>query len=207
MNCITMEQLIALAQDRLPATEAEPIRAHLGAGCEVCTKRIADLHAMLEATAGRHLSTPPEWLLQQVRNLFVWNKTTPRQNRLPRVPAILLVDSFAQGPLPGFRSTESMCRQMLYRAGQYNINLSLNYLERTRAIDMMGQPLPLSPDLGLLAGAEVELVKEARLAQATRSNEFGAFILAGIPEGVYDLRIKKDEEWDIVGLEAVVHPH
>lgn len=207
MNCITIEQLIALAKDRLPAVEAESIRAHLDTGCEVCRQRLDELQAILAATTGRQLLTPPEWLIQQARNLFTWNKTKPRENGLERVPAILLVDSFAQGPLIGFRSVGLMSRQMLYRAGHYDINLSLNYVERTHTIDIMGQPMPLRADLGRLAGADVELVKQASLAGATKSNEFGAFILSGVPEGIYDLRIRKDEELDIVGLEAIVRPH
>jgi len=94
---------------------------------------------------------------------------------------------------------------MLYRAGDYTINLSINFIEPTQAIDIIGQSMPSGGDLRVVAGAAVELLKESRVARATRSNEFGAFLLDTISEGVYDLIITlKETEIEIPGLNAIV---
>jgi hypothetical protein len=61
--------------------------------------------------------------------------------------------------------------------------------------------------LATVAGADVELLKESVIAHATKANEFGAFILDGLQQGTYDLRIVlEDEEIDIVGLDVYTHP-
>jgi len=237
MKCATIEQLFGLTQNQLPPAEGEAVRAHLDAGCASCRQELSQLQATLATTKGRHLLKVPDWLIHQAMNLFAWQKTKPLEIRLERIPALLLVDSFAEGPLLGFRSVGSLSRQMVYRAGAYNVNLSINSAEQTHAVDIMGQPMPLSADVGMLAGAEVELVqhrmgewekgsvgeRESKSAPSplhpftpsptlslctTKSNEFGAFILTRIPEGVYDLRIKLTEaELDVIGLHAVMRPH
>ena len=97
-----------------------------------------------------------------------------------------------------------MPRQILYRAGDYDINLALNYVDQTKSIGMMGQSVPLNADLDMVAEAEVELLMDSTVRCATRTNEFGAFMLDGIPEGIYDLRIKmKGEEIGIARFHAI----
>ncbi len=155
--------------------------------------------------ASREILDPPEWLLRQAVSLFAWHKTKPRGNAVKQIPAFLLVDSYAEGQLAGFRSVGPMPRQMLYRAGDYHLNLSINHMEQAEEIDIMGQPLPLNADLGAVVEADVELLKESTAARATKANEFGAFILDGVQEGTYDLKIRlKDEEIHIMKLEAIV---
>jgi hypothetical protein len=120
----------------------------------------------------------------------------------------LLVDSFTEGQLSGFRSTNSLARQMLYQAGDYNINLSISCVEKARSLDVMGQPVPLRADLATLARADVEMLKESIVTYVTKSNEFGAFILDGVSEGIYDLKIRSDkEELAIAELNAIVGSH
>lgn len=206
MNYLSIDKLLAFAQNELGG-EAEEIRVHLETGCQPCRQRLSQLRKVLSVIETQSLADPPAWLIHQAMNLFTWHTTNSDADRLERIPAFLLVDSFAEGPLLGFRSVGPMPRQMLYRAGNYNINLSMNYAEPTQTIDLMGQSTPLSTDLATVAAADVELLKDSRVACATKANEFGAFMLGGIQEGIYDLRIKlTDEEIDIAGLSAVVRP-
>lgn len=207
MNCIPIEQLVAWTQNRLPAREAESIRAHLGTGCGACRKQVVQLQKVLAAIANHGLVEPSDWLIQQAKNLFAWHKTNPGENRLEQIPAILLVDSFAAGLLPGFRGAGPMTRQMLYRAGEYDIDVSIDYVEPAQAIDIMGQAMPLRADFGSVVGADVKLLNASCAAFGTKTNEFGEFILDGVPEGIYDLKIQlKDQELGIVGLRAVSQP-
>lgn len=208
MNCASIDQLFALTQNQLPVEQAQRIHVHLDTGCVECRDRLNQLHQMQTITNSPHFIKPPDRLPPQATRLFAGHQPNPRQTPLKRLPAVLLVDSFAEGQPLGFRSIGSMSRQMLFRAGHYDINLSLDYVEQHRAIDIMGQPVPLGASLDTVAGAEVELLRESTIAGTTQSNEFGAFILSTIPEGIYDLRIKlTDTELDVLGLKAVVHPH
>jgi len=203
MSCLSIEQLYALAQNQLPAGEAERIRLHLHIGCKVCRKQLDQLEKILAATTSHELLKPPDWLMHRAMSLFTWNKTSAREDRLKRIPAILLVDTFAEGRLLGFRGARPMTRQMFYRAGEYDIDLSIDYIEPTRAVDIMGQAMSLSADWNAVTGANVKLLKESILTFDTKTNQYGEFILDGIHEGRYDLKLElKDKAIDIVGLDA-----
>jgi hypothetical protein len=120
----------------------------------------------------------------------------------------LLFDSGAESRLLGFRGAGPASRHLLYRAGPYDIDLSIDYVEPARLVDIIGQSMPPGLDLEAVANRDVELLRESALAFATKTNEFGEFILDGIREGVYDLKLKfKTEEVNIVDLKALSQEH
>jgi hypothetical protein len=133
------------------------------------------------------------------------NQVTP----LVRIPAILLFDSFGGtialgGPLlSGVRGAGPMYRKLLYRAGDYYIDLSLDYVEQERVIDIMGQAVPSRKDAPSTADAHITLRQGSTILFHTQTNEFGEFIIDGVPRGAYDLSITlMTEEIDISGLNA-----
>ena len=207
MRCPSVTQLLSFAQKELLSREAEGIGAHLDAGCERCHRRLSQLQKVLSVTAIRSLKEPPEWLVHQALAHFGQIKSQPRESLRSGTLALLVVDSFAEERLLGFRGTGLMSRQMLYRAGEYDIDLSIDYDESSQSVAIIGQSMPLRKDLATVAGAHVELLRGSHVACATKMNEFGEFILDGIPEEIYDLRIAlKDEEIKIAGLQAIVRP-
>jgi len=207
-NCASVEQLLALAYNRLPGDEAERIRIHLNAGCDACRQQFDQLQKIFVPTPSYDLPEPPDWLRRQAMYLFAWHTTRSRPSRRKQIPGILLVDSFAEERLLGLRGTGPTSRQMLYRAGEYDIDLCIDYVESVEAFDIMGQSMPLSRDLSAVTGAEVKLLQGSLVAFGTKTNEFGEFILDGIRQGLYDLKLElPDEEIDIVGLSAVFRPH
>jgi hypothetical protein len=204
MKCATSEQLFALTQNYLSAEQVKQIRGHLHEGCESCRQYLDKIQTTLAAAASREPVGLPDWLLDQAMNLLASHVRPTGESRLERIPAILLVDSYSEGPLVGFRSAGAMPRQMLYRAGDYNVNLAITCTGRAQGIDIMGQPIPLRSDVDMLAEAEVELLKSLIVVSATRSNEFGAFILSSVKPGVYDLSVQSQHhELFIMGLHAL----
>ncbi len=131
-----------------------------------------------------------------------------RENHGQRLNATLVADSLAEGPVLGVRSTQIVSRQMIYQAGDYNICLSLDYMNPSQTIAIMGQTVLLDADVGKSVEADIELLKEATVVCDTKSDEFGVFELVGIPEGIFDLRIRsKAEVLDITGLNVAVCHH
>jgi hypothetical protein len=62
----------------------------------------------------------------------------------------------------------------------------------------------LGGDLSAVAEADVQLLSQSLVAVDTRTNEFGEFIIEGVSQGLYDLRIKlNDQQIDIAGLNTV----
>jgi hypothetical protein len=207
MNCPPIDQLLAFAQNELPTDEAQDIRAHLEAGCELCREQLGQLQKVISVIKTRILIDPPDWLIYQAMTLFKWWQSKSRGSPVKKIPALLVVDSFAEERLLGFRSTGPMSRQMLYRAGDYDIDLSIDYIESSQSVTIIGQSMPLSKDLTTVAEVDVELLRGSQVTCATRTNEAGEFTLDGVQEGSYDLRIRlKDEEINITNLQAIAGP-
>jgi hypothetical protein len=203
MNCVLIEQLFALAQNRLTTEEAEQIHLHLKDCGHACSDQFDKLQQLLNSTACCGLMQPPEWLMHRAMHLFAWHKMKPREESLERIPAILLVDSFAGGRLLGFRGTGVMPRQMLFRAEDYDIDLCIDYTEQNRVVDIMGQAMPLNTTSRAVADTNVKLLKDSIITGETRTNQYGEFIFNGIEEGFYDLKIELEKSViDITGMDA-----
>lgn len=207
MNCPPIEQLLAVAQNALSVGETESIQAHLDAGCWPCRRQLSQLRQLCSITDEWMLREPPAWLQRQAMILF--DQQAPSRPRpLRRILGLLVVNHVGDEILLGFRHTRRTTRQMLYRAGEYDIDLCLNYGEPSRAVEITGQANPRSGQLETVAGAPVHLVRHAEVVAATQANEFGAFFIDDTPEGIYDLSIQlKDEEIYIAGLEVVAPSH
>jgi hypothetical protein len=208
MSHPTIQQLFALAQNQLSAGEAEDVERHLRSECQACARQLHDLQEMLHATHTRGAFRPPDWLVDQARNLFQWHTSRPADGHPRRLPAFLVIDSLAEGALLGFRHVNSMNKQMLYRAGGYDIDLFITYGEPDCLIDLVGQVMPLNTDLSPVVGAEVKLLEGTTITSRTQTNEFGEFIFNGLSEGFYDLRLElKDEIIDIIQLSTAIQVH
>jgi hypothetical protein len=152
------------------------------------------------------LKEPPHWLLRQGRALFERTKSLSRQGALKNILALLVVDNFADGPLLGSRHVGPASRQMLYRTDEYDIDLSIDSIEPSQSVEIIGQSIPLSDDFESVADAEVELWQGRRAVVATKMNELGEFTFDQVPAGIYDLKIRmRGEEIHIAGLEAMIY--
>lgn len=160
------------------------------------------------AETSAEVPKPPLWLIHQAMNLFTWYMARPHKTYERRLPAFLLIDTLAARTRPGFRHAKPMNKQILYRAGEYDIDLLIECLEQAQTVDIVGQVMPLSADLNAVAGATIKLLRQAVVEMDTKTNGCGEFILRGVQEGIYQLELDIGEEAiDIVELNAVVRPH
>jgi hypothetical protein len=201
MTCPPIEQLFAFAHHQLPTDTEAGIRAHLDTGCDACRREIDELRQILSATANHGLSQPFDWLIYQAMNLFRWRQST-RHERVSRSrPALLLVNTSAEGWPANCRSGGSLTQHRLYRAGNYDIDLLIDFTKSARAANIIGQSILVGRGLDSVAYGDVQLLKDCHVAFVTKTNEVGRFMLDGIGEGTYDLKLRfNGEEIDIVGL-------
>ncbi len=208
MNCVSIEQMFALTQNALPADEAEHIYNHLDGRCSDCKSQWDNLHELLADLAGHNLTEAPDWLIRQAEKRLAESATTSCKSDLKPVPAILLADSFDGGLLCEIRGAGPVSRQILYRAGNYDIDLSIDYIEQPPTIELLGQIMPIGADIDAATKPQVQLLSGPTIVSSTQMNEFGEFMFLGITEGCYDLRIALgDEELGIIGIDAVSQPH
>lgn len=204
MACIPIERLLAQAQGTLPAQEAEQINHHLRRGCPSCQQQFQLIQKTLSVSENQNLISPPDWLLNQAMSLFRWRPALDKASHREIIPATLLSDSTTNMRLLGFRGAGVAGRHLLYRAGNYDVDLFMEFVEPASAFDIVGQTMPTELELDAVAHGDVELFKASDLALATKTNEFGEFLLERVEEGIYSLKLKfKTSEIDIVELRAL----
>lgn len=194
MKCPNFERLIDYLDSRLTGAEAARVATHLAAGCATCDET-RDWYAQVRAAAASDDSVaPPVWAFKRALKIFDTQLRHPKlAERIGQAIASLVFDSFARPALTGVRSTETVNRQLLYRAGDCSIDLQIAPSEHRRA-DLIGQVLRESdPAFESVSGLKVGIAREGKIAFSAVTDAMGEFKVSGMAQGVYDLRIELPE--------------
>src|SRR5262249_40513743 len=193
MKCPGFEKLIDLVDGRLVQSEAERVSEHLATGCSQCHAE-KDWYENVKRTAFEDdTQAPPPWVLKRAIRIFENAKSRTLARRIRQAVATLVFDSLAR-PIPaGVRSTETSTRQLLYRAGDFSVDLQVAPSERSR-VDLIGQVLREGEvAFDSVANLSVELHDSGKSTRRAMTNEMGEFILDGISAGTFDLMIQLPE--------------
>ena len=141
MRCPKFEQIVDYLDNRLTEAESAHVRAHLATDCQTCTETRAWYEGVRAIAASDESIEPPTWVLKRAVRIFEAQHNRPRLvERIGQAVASLVFDSFARPAVSGVRSTETTNRQLLYRAGDYSIDLQIAPSGQSRA-DLIGQVL------------------------------------------------------------------
>lgn len=194
MKCPSFERLIEYLDDHLTIAEAERVRAHLASGCQSCAASRQWYENARAIAANDDSIEPPPWVLKRAVRIF--DAQRERAGRIERIGsrvASLIFDSLARPAAAGVRSTASANRQLLYRAGDYSIDLQVAASGQSRA-DLTGQVLRVGEAaFESVAGLPLELAHEGETICSTVTDEIGQFIISGVDFGQYDLRVETPE--------------
>jgi hypothetical protein len=190
MKCPSFEQLIDSIDNRLAKPEAARVAAHLAGGCAACVEARDWYEQVRSVTANDDSVTPPAWVFKRAVRIF--DKASHPSKLAAFVGdliASLVFDSFARPALVGVRSTETVNRQLLYRAGDHSIDLQIIPTEHTNA-DLIGQVLKESdPTFESVSGLKLGVTRGGKLLFSAMTDARGEFKITGIEHGVYDLRV------------------
>jgi hypothetical protein len=191
MKCPNFEQLIDYLDHRLTEAESEPIAAHLATSCQPCAESCAWYEQVRVIAASDESIEPPAWVSKRAVRIFQTQRSRPRLvERIGQAVASLVFDSFARPSLVGVRSTETTNRQLLYRAGDYSIDLQVAPSEQSRA-ELLGQVLRESEaTFESVAGVRLEITRGGEWVCSTVTDEMGEFKISNIDYGTYDLRVE-----------------
>src|SRR6185503_4309999 len=140
MRCPSLEKLIDYLDNRLAQPDRAGVGGHLATGCAACGET-RDWYASVRLAASTDDSVaPPPWVLKRAVRIFDEAQRPRLAERIGQAIASLVFDSFARPALAGVRSTETTNRQLLYRAGDYSIDLQIAPSDDARA-DLIGQVL------------------------------------------------------------------
>src|SRR6185369_11693032 len=154
--------------------------AHL-AGCSSCAEQWHRLENLLTIMKDDDSVDAPRDVLAYAINLFARREQQP--SLVQRIVAALSFDSFDRAPAFGVRSSATTSRQMIYTAGENDIDLRINEDEQHRWI-VAGQILGEH-----CAGGEI-ILHGHEVSESAYLNEQCEFALQPVPAGNYELVLR-----------------
>lgn len=185
---LSFEKLAAVAEDGLAADERDAALKHISR-CGQCETKLAALTNAIALMREDVSEDAPRALIASAVSLF-----RPREKKVRSMLAALKFDSFQMSPAYGVRSAQAGARQMLYSAGDYDIDLRLVPHDETWIIS--GQVFGHD-----CVGGRIELEGATGQAQSALNNQC-EFTLPPVASGSYNLRLRlSDAEVEIPPLE------
>ena len=193
MNCPSFERLVDHLDERLEEAESSEVAAHLAGGCATCTKTAGWYQRVRLIAANDDTIAPPSWVFKRALRIIEKQRNLPALiERIGQSIASLVFDSFSGPVLAGVRSTETADRQLLYRAGDYSVDLQITPSENSRA-DLIGQVLQEGASFESVSRLKLHILMGGQVVVSTMTDEMGEFIISGMKQGVYDLRVELPE--------------
>jgi hypothetical protein len=190
MRCAGIEQLLDFVQGRARAALADQIQTHLASGCARCQDHVDWIREIVHLTASDDSVEPPSWVLNRAIGLFQAPSEQPKPSLLQRLVASLVFDSLTQLQPAGVRQSTSAARQVLYRASDWDVDLSFEAGEKPETIDIAGQMLKGGVSLEQVAGIPVHLAQAGNILFSAQTDQLGEFTFDHVPAGTYELSIE-----------------
>jgi hypothetical protein len=186
-NAADLVRGLAAAKDR------RWMEKHLESGCARCRESVAFLRSISVVTQADAQWEPPADIIERALDIFPERR--PRVAPLRRrLLARLMYDSFRE-PLPaGIRAGRGVSRQVLYRAGDFFLDLRLDYEQGAGRASLVGQVAARIPeDLARTkvpsASVSVLLMDGRAVVAQAPLNRFGEFHLDYEPQPRLRLRV------------------
>jgi hypothetical protein len=169
-----VEEWIDFVRQVVRTTRKEKMNEHLEQGCEHCSKIVSVWQRVRRTAETEAHYRPPDDTVRIAKASFADSNLTEEQERWDSL-AELLFDSVIRPVLQGAPSSSIGTRQMLYRAGPFQIDLLIESLASGRKMVVTGQLLDLrNPDF---VGHNLHVTLSnlhGRVVQAA-TNQFGEF--------------------------------
>jgi hypothetical protein len=190
---IPFETLADMAEERLAGAERAAAQTHIS-GCSRCATQLHRLEETLNLMRTDSTEDAPAELIARTVNLFRLRPSKAESSFVHRVLAALSFDSMQLAPAYGVRSGAASARQLLYSAGEHDLDLRVSMKDESWIVS--GQVLGPA-----CTGGEVELSSASGAARAAL-NELCEFSLPPVSSGSYTLHVRfKDVEVEVPGLE------
>ena len=196
---ISFETLLDIADQKL--TPNSETTSHLS-DCARCADEMRGLEELMQLMRADRSVDAPRDVLAYAVNIFEERKlkfglhrAAPRSSFVKRIVAALSFDSFDRAPAFGVRSGPGAARQLLYSAGDNDIDLRINEQENNRwaiAGQVLGEHC---------AGGEISL-HGYEVSNSASLNEQCEFTLPAVPAGIYELVVRlADVEVEVPPIE------
>jgi hypothetical protein len=197
MKHFATEQWIDFVNQTGSREKQREMQTHLNSGCKRCAKALSLWQKVQHAAAQEANFQPPEDTVRSVKSAY--QPVGYRANKkFSGIVAELLFDSFLQPATVGTRSATLGARQMLYRAGTYQVDVQIEAKPDESRLSVTGQLMDVSRPEIVRTDVPVTLSNRRGHVVRTATNQFGEFRGEVEDLGDLELRIAGPDEKEIV---------
>jgi hypothetical protein len=189
MRHITVENLINYMDGQASDVEKSTLESHL-TGCNECTEVKQEFQVLISRLQEDSSFEPPADLVKWGVDLFQ-PVMQPQVGGLRRFIASLVFDTFDQPMLAGVRRVGAPPRQLLFRAGDVDVDVKIESMEANDRITLVGQVL--SSATKFFDNTPVKLESHGIVRYRTRTNVVGEFSFDEVPKDTYHLSVDLPE--------------
>jgi len=169
--------------------EKTTLESHL-INCGECSELKQELQVLMVQLQEDSSFEPPAELLQWGLNLFQ-PVMQPSVGGIRRMIASLIFDTYDQPILAGVRRVGAPPRQLLFRAGDVDVDVKIESMEANDRITLVGQVL--SNAAKFFDNTPVKLESHGIVRYRTRTNVVGEFSFDEVPKDTYHLSVDLPE--------------
>lgn len=180
---IPFDRLVDWVEARLSVEERNQLQRHLS-DCAHCRQELTQVERLFGLMQSDTSIDPPPAVVNRALRIFRPHQAPTTQPLLQRIVAALQFDSLQLSPAVGLRSGAAAPRQLLFTAGEYDLDLRLTPAENSDQWVLSGQVLGSDTPIG-----QVRIQGATGMAQAPLATP-GEFILPPIAPGDYTLVVQ-----------------
>jgi hypothetical protein len=190
MRHLSAEELIDYLEGRASETTLGAVDTHISK-CTDCLNMKQELQELTLTLQQDSAFEPPEELVQWGVNLFQPMLKPSTSGKLRRIVASLVFDTFKEPMLSGVRRAALPPRQLLFRAGDVDIDVKIEATEANDRISLVGQVL--SNATKFFDNTPVKLESHGTVRFKTTTNFVGEFSFDEVPKDTYHLSVDLPE--------------
>lgn len=197
MKHYSAEQWADFIREVTPFEEGTAMEVHLSGGCSNCLRQVSVWRKVREVAAREAAYTPPESAVRVARSLQVARR--PRSvTTLGTMLAELIWDSRREFVLAGVRTLNASPQQMLYRVGEFAIDIRIEPVAGSQRFVVLGQVLNAARPGEHVRDVPVAVEREDRAVGQGRTNHHGEFRVEFEGGSHVRVRVVLENEADIV---------
>ncbi len=190
MRHVTTENLIAYMDGQASDVEKLTLESHL-TSCGECGKIMQEFQSLMTRIQEDSSYEPPAELVQWGVGLFQPIVQPQAGGGLRKIIASLVFDTYDQPIRAGVRGVGAPPRQLLFRAGDVDVDVKIESMEANDRITLVGQVL--SSATKFFDNTPVKLESHGIVRYRTRTNVVGEFSFDEVPKDTYHLSVDLPE--------------
>ena len=193
MRHLSVENLINYMDGQACGVEKSTLESHLKS-CGECAELHQEFQSLVTRLRADSSFEPPANVVEWGIDLFqpvMQPQTQPAASRLRKVIASLVFDTFDQPMLAGVRRVGAPPRQLLFRAGDVDVDVKIESMEANDRITLVGQVLSSAAEF--FDNTPVKLESHGIVRYRTRTNLVGEFSFDEVPKDTYHLSVDLPE--------------